>query len=203
MEITDHDMRIANQGARSAARSGRGLVPLPDLIQEASLWMVEHLEKVEQWRQEGRHGENKLRNACRQRCLTVIQAERRRHNRETGSDQQYYYTPAVLREVLPDIFDHDDWVMSARGEKDSVKGPSRPAEGNNRLAMICDVRQAFHGLPDRDKALLEELYRDGGLDPAILAATMDVHERTVRRREARALEKMVERLGGEPPYYHV
>jgi DNA-directed RNA polymerase specialized sigma24 family protein len=172
-------------------------------MQEASLWMVSHLEKVEQWRNEGRHGENKLRNACRQRCLTVIAQARRRHNRETGHDNQFYYTAAMLREILPDIFDHDDWVMSARGERDEQKGPSRPAEGNNRLAMICDVRQAFYGLPEKDRMLLEELHRDGGLDYGIVAIGYDVHERTIRRREQRILEKMLERLGGEPPFYRV
>lgn len=204
MEITDHDLRLAAQGAKSAAKSARGLVSLSDLIGEANLWMVQHPEKVEQWREEGRHGQNKLRNACRQRCLTVVSYARRLHNRlEHGEGGQYYYTPPVIKEILPDIFDREDWTMTARSEALETRGKTRPAEGNNRLAMICDVRAAFYGLPQADQMLLEELYRAGGTPAEVLAATYEVHEKTIKRREARVLDKMVERLGGEPPGYHV
>ncbi len=202
MEITDQETRLAAQGARSAARSARGLVSVSDLIGEANLWMVSHMEKVLLWRDEGRHGQNKLRNACRQRCLTVVAAERRIHNRTLRGGDQYYYTPAVIREILPDIFDREDWASSGLAEEGAVRGPSRPAEGNNRLASICDVRAAFWGLNQRERELLVLLFRDG-FDYATVAATEDVHERTVRRREARVLDKLVERLGGEPPGYHM
>lgn len=202
MEITDLETRLAAQGARSAARSARGLVSVADLVGEANLWMVTHMEKVLLWREQGRHGQNKLRMACRQRCLTVVAGERRIHNRMRHGGDQYYYTPGVLREILPDIFDREDWTSSGLAEEGAVRGPSRPAEGNNRLAAICDVRAAFWGLNQRERELLVALYRDGS-DYAVVGATLDVHERTVRRREARVLEKMVERLGGEPPGYHV
>jgi RNA polymerase sigma factor (sigma-70 family) len=67
--------------------------------------------------------------------------------------------------------------------------------------MIVDVRSAFDSLPPKDKTLLIDLYADGGLAVQIVAAQLEVSERTVRRREERALDKMVERLGGEPPWY--
>ena len=201
MEITDQETRLAAQGARSAARSARGLVSVSDLIGEANLWMVSHMEKVLLWREQGRHGQNKLRNACRQRCLTVVAAERRLKSRLEAGDI-FWYTPAAIREILPNIFDTDDWTSSSAGEAGELKKQARPAEGNNRLAAICDVRAAFYGLPQGDQKLLVLLFKDC-FDYATAAATLDVHEKTVRRREQRVLEKMVERLGGEPPGYHV
>ena len=201
MEITEQETKLAIQGARSAARSARGLVSLSDLIGEANLWMVQHLDKVELWREQGRHGANKLRMACRQRCLTIVAAERRLKSRLEAGDM-YWYTPGVIREILPDIFDTDDWSTSSAGNPNELRGRSRPAEGNNRLAAICDVRAAFYGLPQADQRLMVLLFEDG-FDYATVAATLDVHERTVRRREQRVLEKMVERLGGEPPGYHM
>jgi len=201
MEITDQDLQLAAQGAKSAARSARGLVPLSDLVAEANLWMVNNIEKVVLWREQGTHGKNKLRNACRQRCLTVVASARRLHNRDQNGDQ-YYYTPGIIREILPDIFDREDWSMTSRLEKDDApKGASRPAEGNNRLAMICDVRAAFYGLPQADRNLLYALYGAGGAHPSVVAARYEVVERTIQRREQRILEKMVERLGGEPPFF--
>jgi FixJ family two-component response regulator len=83
---------------------------------------------------------------------------------------------------------------------DEVRGPSRPAEGNNRIAVIADVRSSFYSLSEKDQNFLMDLYKDGGLPVDVVATTWEVTERTVKRREERIMEKMVERLGGEPPW---
>jgi len=80
--VTDGELRLARQGALSAARSARGLVSSGELIQEANVWMMSHLDKVELWREQGRHGQNKLRHACKQWCLSVVAKERKRVSRE-------------------------------------------------------------------------------------------------------------------------
>lgn len=197
--ISDKELRIARQGALSAARSGRGLIDPADLISEANLWMVEHIDKVTLWAEQGRHGQNKLRNACRQRCLTLLAKERRlRSGLEQGDS--FYYNAQMIRELLPDIFDEDDWASGSSAPSGEVRAPSRPAEGNNRLAMVADVRQSFFSLPQEQRDLLEALYKDGGMPIDAVAAQWDVSDRTIRRREDRYLEKMVERLGGEAPW---
>jgi DNA-binding Lrp family transcriptional regulator len=61
------------------------------------------------------------------------------------------------------------------------------------------VSLAFESLKDNDKAILEDLYGDGGVQYGMVALKLGVSERTVRRREERALDKMVEFLGGERP----
>jgi len=198
-EITPQDMRIAKQGALSAYRSGRGLVAAEDMIGEGNLWMVKHLDKVVHWRTQGKHGQNKLRHAVRQRCLTIIAKERRRRSGLQPGDI-FYYTPAMIRELLPDIWDEDDWVSGNTNNAEEIRNPSRPSEGNNRLAMVADVRSSFYTLSQADQSLLEDFYRDGGVTIDIMAARLEVTERTVRRRDDRIMEKMVERLGGEPPW---
>lgn len=196
--ITPDDLKIARQGAMSAYRSGRGIVTADDMVGEANLWLVKHVDKVILWRGQGRHGQNKLRNACRQRCLTIIAKERKRKSGLQPGDI-FYYTPAMIRELLPDIWDEDDWTNSGvSGEE--IRSPSRPAEGNNRLAMIADVRSAYYSLSEKDQRFLEDFYRDGGVTTDVLAASLEVSERTVRRRDDRIMEKLVERLGGEPPW---
>jgi len=197
--ISDKELRIARQGALSAARSGRGLIDPADLIAEANLWMVEHVDKVALWAEQGRHGQNKLRTACRQRCLTILAKERRlRSGLEQGDS--FYYNAQMIRELLPDSFDEDDWASGSSVSSSEVRAPSRPAEGNNRLAMVADVRQSFFSLPQEQRDLLEALYKDGGMPIDAVAAQWDVSDRTIRRREERYLEKMVERLGGEAPW---
>lgn len=198
IEFTSQEMKLARQGALSAARSGRGIVPTEDLQQESFLWMLNNYDKVLLWRTQGGHGQNKLRNACRQKCLTIIARQRRiRSGLEKGDI--FYYTAQMIREILPDIWEPEDW-LSGSTYASEIRTPSRPAEGNNRAAMIADVRAAFYGLSKKEQQLLEDMYRDGGLDVEVIALQLDVNPRTVKRREARCLDKMVERLGGEPPW---
>lgn len=197
--ITESEIKLAKQGAMSAHRSARGLVRADDLIQEANLWMVAHMDKVTQWREEGRHGQNKLRHACKQWCLKIVARERRRVSGLQPGDL-HYYTSAMISELLPAIWNPDDWQTSSMLDTSELKGPSRPSEGNNRIAMIVDVRTAFYALPKDDQYVLFMLYKDAGMSYDMLGEILGVHERTVRRREERALERMVERLGGEPPW---
>ena len=195
---TDSEIRLAKQGAASAARSARGLVSSEDLTQEALLWVVSNPDKVEQWRDEGRHGQNKLRHACKQYCLTIVARERRKRSGLQAGDV-FYYTNQMVAELLPYMWSPEDWTTSS-GDQQDVKGPSRPSEGNNRLAMIVDVRAAFYTLASREQSLLIMLHKDGGATYEQVGMWMECSERTIRRREERALSKMVERLGGEPPW---
>jgi RNA polymerase sigma factor (sigma-70 family) len=197
--ITPNELKIAKQGAMSAYRSGRGIVTAEDLVGEANLWLVKHVDKVRLWRDQGRHGQNKLRNACRQRCLTIIANERKKRSGLQPGDV-FYYTAVMIRELLPDIWDEDDWTNSSTSSAEEIRSPSRPAEGNNRLAMVADIRSAFFTLSKKDQAFLEDFYRDGGLSADAMAASLEVTERTIRRRDDRIMEKLVERLGGEPPW---
>lgn len=199
MDIDEKALRLAKQGALSAWRSGRNLVPSDDLISEAYLWLVENAAKAQAWIADGRHGENKIRHACKQRCLQVIAVERREKSRLQRGDS-YYYSPALLKQILPDIFDHEDWTASAVMSGSEVRGTHAPSEGNNRLAILVDVHSAYCGLKPADQSLLRELHEAGGVSHAVVAATSSVSEKTIRRREARALDKMVEYLGGEHPW---
>jgi len=196
--VTEEELKLARQGAHSAYRSGRGIISEEDLTQEAYLWMVQNLRKVIGWRDKGKHGQNILRNACRQRCLTLIADERRRKSRLEMGDL-FYYTQQMIRELMPDVLNEESWVDGGMMDNSELKGPSRPSEGNSRIATICDISSAFESLSDNDKAILEDLYGDGGVHYGIVALKTGVTERTVRRREERALDKMVEYLGGERP----
>jgi DNA-directed RNA polymerase specialized sigma24 family protein len=197
--IDDSELKLAAQGAKSAWRSSRNLIEYNDLLGEAHLWLVENYNKVEEWREEGRHGKNKIRNACRQKCLSVVARERRKRSNLQPGDV-FYYTPQMIREVLPNVWDPDDWQTSQQVMTSESRTPSRPSEGNNRLAMIVDIRGALFNLPETDQQLLADMYKDGGLPLDVVATQWEVTERTVRRREERVLDKMVERLGGEPPW---
>ena len=56
-------------------------------------------------------------------------------------------------------------------------------------------------MSDDDKALLTDLYADGGVTHQVLAATLEVSEKTIQRREQRAVQRLVDKLGGELPWW--
>jgi RNA polymerase sigma factor (sigma-70 family) len=201
VELTDRELQIITQGATNAHRAQREFIPLSDLINEGVLWALEHTRKVEMWREKGKHGENLLRFSVKQICLSHIAKERRRvYHLEKGDIA--YYTPAIVREVLPDIFDIDDWLSGSSNDQERVSGASRPSEGNTRLATVIDVKSGFDSLSEDDQLLLRELYEDGGVTHQVLAATFDVSEKTIQRREQRAIERLVDKLGGELPWWN-
>jgi RNA polymerase sigma factor (sigma-70 family) len=201
VELTDRELQIISQGATNAYRAQREFIPLGDLINDGVVWALEHPRKIELWREKGKYGENLLRHSVKQRCLSHIAKERRRMYR-LERDDIAYYTPAIVREILPDIFDIEDWLNSGTSELgDKVSGLSRPSEGNNRLATIVDVKSGFDSLSEDDQALLRDLYEDGGVTHQVLAATLEVSEKTVQRREDRAVQRLVDRLGGELPWW--
>lgn len=200
MELTDRELQIITQGATNAHKAQREFIPLPDLINEGVLWALEHERKVVLWREKGKYGENLLRHSVKQAALSKIAAERRRIYK-LERDDIAYYTPAVVREILPDIFDPDDWLSSSMNDQERVKGTSRPSEGNTRLAAVVDVRSAFYTLNEDDQGFIRDLFQDGGLTHQVMAATLDVAEKTVQRKEQRIIQRMVDRLGGELPWF--
>ena len=201
MELTDRELQVITQGATNAHKAQRGIMSLGDMVNEAMVWALSHPKKIKLWREKGKHGENLLRFSAKQHALSVAGRERRRiYQLERGDI--YYYTPGMVREILPDIWNIEDWMSSSQSEMtDKIGGVSRPSEGNNRLATIVDVHSAYTQLSAEDQNLLRDLYADGGVTHQVLAATLDVSEKTIQRREHRAVERLVDRLGGELPWW--
>jgi DNA-directed RNA polymerase specialized sigma24 family protein len=200
VELTDRELQVITQGATNAYNAQRKFMDVGDLINEAVLWALTHEKKLLMWLEKGKHGENLLRFSAKQHCLSLIGKERRRIY-VLEKDDIAYYTPAIVREVLPDIFDIDDWLSGSTNDQERVSGTSRPSEGNTRLATVVDVKSGFDSLSVDDKALLTDLYADGGVTHQVLAATLEVAEKTIQRREQRAVQRLVDKLGGELPWW--
>lgn len=205
MEVNDvftpKVLRIASNAANKVVKQNRFVVEYDDVVSECWQWVAENKERVVEWIEDGgRHGQNKL-------SLTLYRVGRKYAIKERAARSGvsvadfYWYTPAVVEELLPDIFEYEDWVQSGNSGEEKVKGRSQPSEGGNRTAMLIDVAAAYRTLSDEDKDLLRDRYGDGGVDVDVLAARMEITADGVRKKINRVVEKMVERLGGEPPFW--
>lgn len=199
LEFTDTEHKVATGVARRICRSQRDLVEHDDVRQECYLWMCKYPDRVYRWRDEGKVGKAKLGTALYRAGMRYALRERTRATR-TKPEDHAFYTEAMLHELLPDVYDYDSWAFETFTEDTERSAPSRPAEGNTRLAMLVDVKWAVEGLTEEEQGLLKDRFADGGLSVSAMAATYDTHETTIRRRVKNTLRKLADRLGGEPPW---
>jgi hypothetical protein len=202
MQFTDKEYRLAREGAKDASSSSRtnSLVEQEDLVGEAYLWLAGHPKKVVEWRELGRKGENMLRISCKRAALKAVAKERKRRTGAEYSDMCFYSTQ-MIRELMPTIFNAEDWVNSAGAMSNEPKSQAAPAEGNNKLAMIVDVRGAYHDQAKHIQEFLQRMYDDPVPNVEDLIAVEEgVSTKTIQRRDERYLGFMVQYLGGDNPW---
>ena len=194
MEDFSHgELKAINDAAVRAYTVGRGVVDLADCQQEAWLWVFENLGKVEEWRETDKRHE-KLRTKCYHAGLAMIRATMRDN---TGAERQDFvtYTTAHVSDMLPVLFTGVSFQTGNEVDEE-VKHKTAPNEGGNGLATLMDIRAAFIKLGQEQKRLLFALYSKSDSSYEQIAKEMNVSSMTVRRREAKALEQIVDLLGG-------
>jgi DNA-directed RNA polymerase specialized sigma24 family protein len=171
-------------------------VDLEDLRQELWLWLVEHQEKVQVWGQEAtgdRRTAKSLRRAARAVCLDL---KAQRGGYDLGD--LWFYSVGQLRQLLPDVLDTEGWTASSPAlSPDRVQSQSLVNEGNNRLAMLVDVKDAFLRLADEDQQLLYVHYRVHEEEQH--ATELEISVEALRSRVTRALTRLQRELGGPQP----
>ena len=205
VEFTDKEYRLARTGAKDASTSSQVsyLVEQEDLVSEAYMWLVRHPKKVVEWRELGRKGDNMLRLYCKRAALKAVAKERKRRTGAEYSDMCFYSTQ-MIRELMPVIFNAADWATGAGAMSNEPKSQAAPAEGNNRLAMIVDVRGAYHAQAKHVQEFLQRMYDNPVPNVADLIAVEEgVSTKTIQRRDERYLGFIVAYLGGDNPWEKV
>jgi len=198
VDLSDKELRIATASARRACRVTKGYLDIDDVIGEVYLWLAENETRIHEWR-DHEHGAAILGTACYRAGLRAVDRARRSGGGLEAGDL-YYYTTAVVHELLPDVWEHDDWVLSGRSDRSGVRSKSPASEGNNRLAMTVDVRGAVFSLTTDEVEILRDVYADGGTHIGLVGIAHGVTESAMRKRVDRILIKLVEKLGGPPPW---
>jgi len=197
--LTDVEMRIATAVARRVTSIQRGLIDFDDIRSEMFLWMCANPERVDRWREEGKVGKGKLNTALYRAGMRWAVKERCKQT-STMAQDHFFYSEAMLVDVLPDVFDEESWTFGSSTDEASGRSQSRPDEGNNRLAILVDVSNGVRALPEADRELLHDRFDHGGMDMQVLAAMYQVSDSTMRRRLRNVLRKLADNLGGEKPW---
>lgn len=196
MEFTDQEYRIARRSAGSVARINNGYLDADDVLGAIYEWMAENYDSIVEWREETPHGA--LFSVASYRA-GLRYAHRERKARTGASDEDlHYYSVSQIEQLLPYCWDHREWVLLAKQLGGSPGGD--PATGNNFLASLVDVSGAVRTLPDEAREILRKRYVEGRTLEAV-AFLYDSTEEAMRKRVRRTILKVIDKLGGEPPWY--
>lgn len=194
-------MRACAKAARRVHVVNKRYVELGDVLQEMYIWVAKNAKYVNEWREQGQHGTNKLGVALYRAGHSYVAHERARATGSSMSDF-FWYTPAVLEDLLPDVWEYSSWEASNQVEADMPRNKAKPGEGGNRRAMMIDVSYAIGTLPAEDQRLLRDrFYEHPDMSSEILGQQWNLTADGLRKRIDRILAKLVDRLGGEPPFW--
>ena len=178
----------------------RGLIEYPDLVALGYSWIAKHPDKVVAWCDKEEHpsgwkalGKSMLRHMNRE-------IAKERAKRSGGrTDDAFYYTPGLIQDTLPDVWDIEDRLPTEAAPSDTPKGKSMPSEGGNRAAVLADVASAVQRLHVDERNLLQARFY-AGLSIGEIARMYSVSEDTIERRLRLTVQSVNDYLGGESPW---
>ena len=200
MEFNEVEYRTARSMAETHFKNNKGYIDKDEILAAIFEWMVKHYEGVVELRDID--GGSKLLRQELYRAGQRFTYEERLRKTGAAHGDLHYYTNGQVEELLPSCWDYDDWYLTAENPAYvSTASGGDPAEGNNRAAMLVDVKTALWSLKPEDVAVLHMKYREGLSNQAIAHELGDVTEEAARQRVQRTVSKVVRALGGEPPWW--
>lgn len=194
-------LRACSRAARKVIVVNRRYVEYGDVLHELYVWVAANYDYVQRWKEQGTHGMNKLFVALYREGHGFVARERVRRTGCQPGDF-YYYTPAVLEELLPDVWEYEAWDSSGSSEDPTMpRGKSKPSEKGDRRAMMIDIAYSVTTLEVEEQRFLRARYTEPTLTWDELGKRFEITGEAARKRNERLLEKMVDRLGGEPPVW--
>jgi RNA polymerase sigma factor (sigma-70 family) len=174
------------------------MIEAADIRQELWLWFLEHPKKLKHWETEYDDKNSvklvarSLRNAAKDYC-------QREKAKSLGYrvEDNYYYDKQLLEAILPGIFNGSRTPpsLSDMGYSNTKKVLS---EGNNWLAMCADVEKCLKKISTDQYLILSYRFYDG-LEITKIAEDLNVSQDAARMRINRAMNSLLNMLGGNKP----
>ncbi len=198
----DEALALVNATAGKAADIYSPYVDAEDLRQEAWVWLMGHVERVNEAFEAEVGSARWSLSKDLGRHLRSIGAREKAHALGYRPEDDYAYRRAVLEMFLP-IVAAGSYEEPARGESDGRSNP-RPSEGNNWLVMRTDVACAWDNagliLTPRELEALT-LYAIDGYSYGEVATVMDSTEVSAKESVERAYRKLCDELNTPIPRY--
>ena len=176
------------------------MIPKEDIVQELWMWFVTHPNKVEEWhalenpKESTKLFARALHNAGHKFC----QKEKARTIGYQIEDL-FYYRRDIVEDLLPSVLSGNFEVTNNIDYSNNVRGTKAPNEGGNLQAMQADISRAFDQLREEQQNILYLWYYNKG-NSKELGKVINANEKTARMKVTRAIDSLIKKLGGRPPY---
>ena len=172
------------------------MVDAADIRQEMWVWFLEHPNKVKVWESlDGKQSVKLIARSLRNQAKDYCQKQKA-HAVGYRVEDNYYYDKELVEVLLPSVLRGD---TTAPAIHDNVSNTNRVvSEGGNWFAMVADVNRGFKRLTEEQQSLIYLRFGDG-CDNKTFATEMGISEDAARMRVNRALNNLVNILGGQKP----
>jgi len=168
-----------------------------DIRQELWVWFLEHPNKVKVWEElEGKQSikliARSLRNAAKDYC-------QKQKAQAVGYkvEDNYYYDREIVEALLPAVL-RKDRVAPSMVDLGFTNSKKVASEGGNWFAMMADIERALARLTHEQLTIVYLRFGDG-CDNVTLAKELDITEDASRMRVNRAVNNLLNYLGGQRP----
>jgi RNA polymerase sigma factor (sigma-70 family) len=173
------------------------IVDADDVRQELWLWFLEHPNKVKTWEAlDGKQSikliAKSLRNAAKDYC--------QKQKAQIGGyrvEDNYYYDRELVEALLPSVI-RGDVVAPSIVDLGFISGKKVASEGGNWFAMMADIEWGLDKLTHEQKSIMFLRFGDG-CDNRTFAKELGITEDAARMRVNRAVNNLINFLGGSKP----
>ena len=171
-----------------------------DIKQALYQWFAEHPNKLDTWEAIGeRDAKNLIYRSLRNEALDYCQKWKAKTVGYDVSDL-YYYEPGLVEVLLPTVLMGNFHIAPKLNLNSAGGRPSAPSEGGNVQVMLLEVDWAYWKLSKEDRKLL--FFRHAqSMDFKEIANYLSLgSEDAARMRHKRAVQRLINKLGGRKPY---
>jgi DNA-directed RNA polymerase specialized sigma24 family protein len=200
MKITEEIIKEYESLVRTVAYSKHRdfpMVPKEDIEQELWMWFVTHPVKTKEWGEmDKKEGTRLFVRSLNNHANRYCQYEKARSVGYEMVDLTFYQR-SVVEQLLPSVIS-GDWNQPVYFDVTSDRHTQAPNEGGNLMAMQADISRAFEMLPEAQQNVLYQ-WHFHNRNSKDLAIKLSINEKTARMRVTRAIDAIINKLGGHMP----
>lgn len=168
-----------------------------DIRQELWVWFLEHPNKVKVWENlDGKQSIKLIAKSLRNTAKDYCQKQKAQAVGYRVEDN-YYYDRELVEVLLPAVLRGDSVAPSVQ-DLGYITGKKVASEGGNWFAMVADIERALRKLTEEQFSIIYLRFGDG-CDNKTFAKELGISEDAARMRTNRAVNNLINYLGGIRP----